>query len=178
MATGNEEGGSLPAREEGGTEEHPFDLLTRASVCNSLSRRQALKLVGTTVLGTALGLPLLAGQAQARRRRRADLVPVPQSGIPGPVGFCRIEQGKLVVTIKNQGKRDAPSTTTRVSFSSGQSSAQKTPPIPAGGSVDVRFSIPSGCFSPDCGFTIEADSKKQVKESDEANNTAFGSCLG
>jgi hypothetical protein len=33
-------------------------------------------------------------------------------------------------------------------------------------------------YRPDCSFTITADAKHEVDESDETNNTATGLCLG
>jgi hypothetical protein len=53
-----------------------------------------------------------------------------------------------------------------------------TPMIPAGNSVDVAATIPSGCFTPDCAFPIIVDAATEVQESNEANNVADGLCLG
>jgi len=106
-----------------------------------------------------------------------DLLPVPDPR-PG-VGFCRISpQGKLTVTVKNQGSADAAASTTTVSFSSGATVSQNTPAIAAGASVDLLFDIPPDCFRPDCRFRITADSAGDVGESDEGNNTADGGCIG
>ncbi len=118
-----------------------------------------------------------------RRRRPAevdlpDLVPVPDPR-PG-VGFCRRDdQGRLLVSVKNQGSANAPASTTTVHFSPGGSFDLPTPPIPAGGTVDLPpLPIPPSCFNPDCNFRIVVDSKHQVVESDEGNNFASGTCLG
>jgi hypothetical protein len=51
-----------------------------------------------------------------------------------------------------------------------------TPPIPAGGSVDLLFDVPADCFSPDCSFKITVDSDNQIDEFDEGNNTGYGVC--
>jgi hypothetical protein len=104
---------------------------------------------------------------------KPDLVPVPDASGT----FCRLRDGQLVVTVKNQGTADAGPSVTRVDFSSG-SVSQPTPPIPAGGSVDLLFPIPAGCFQPDCFFRITVDSTNIVDESNEGNNTASGFCLG
>jgi hypothetical protein len=117
------------------------------------------------------------------RRREvglADLVPVNPNPQLGPVGFCRRDdQGRLVITVKNQGTADAPASTTMVVFSPGGSFPLPTPPISAGGSVDLPpLSIPGACFDPDCDFTIIVDSNNQVTESDKVNNTASGRCIG
>lgn len=107
----------------------------------------------------------------------ADLIPVPDPK-PG-VGFCRRDaQGRLIVTVKNQGTADAGPSETKVAFSGGGTVSVPTPAIPAGGSVDVFVPIPPGCFSPDCGFRITVDAAAVVSESNEVNNTASGSCLG
>lgn len=58
--------------------------------------------------------------------------------------FCRRdERGDLIVTVMNQGSQDAGASTTTVAFDPGGSYSQPTPPIPAGGSVDLRFPIPA-----------------------------------
>jgi CARDB protein len=109
-----------------------------------------------------------------------------QAGLPDLIpfadpktGFCRRDdRGNLVVTVKNQGSADAGPSTTTVVFSSGGTFSQPTPPIPAGGSVDLLFPVPGGCFDPDCSFRIIVDSASQVTESNEGNNTASGTCIG
>jgi hypothetical protein len=53
-----------------------------------------------------------------------------------------------------------------------------TPPLAPGGSVDLFFPIPPGCFNPDCKFQITADAGNQVGESTELNNIARGTCRG
>lgn len=107
-----------------------------------------------------------------------DLVPVPDPR-PG-VGFCKRDtQGRLVVTVKNQGNADAPASTTTVDYSPGGSFQLPTPAIPAGGSVDLPpLNIPGVCFDPDCDFRITVDSANQATESNEGNNSAAGRCIG
>lgn len=118
-----------------------------------------------------------------RRRGREqvglpDLIPVPDPE-PG-VGFCRRDdQGRLLVTVRNQGTGDAPASTTTVHFVPGGSFDVPTPAIAAGGSVDLPpIPIPAPCFNPDCNFRITVDSKNEVVESDEGNNFASGTCIG
>ena len=105
---------------------------------------------------------------------KPDLIPLPDPQL----GFCRRRDGKLIVTVKNQGTANAGASTTRVDFASGSSATQPTPPIPAGGSVDLLFDIPPNCFQPDCSFRITVDSGSVVDESNEGNNTASGTCIG
>ena len=109
-----------------------------------------------------------------------DLIPVGRPDLTGPPSFCKInEKGYLIVTVKNQGTANAPASTTTVEFSAGGSFDLPTPAIPKGGSVDLQpLQVPAGCYSPDCSFKITVDSKKQIQESNEANNTVGGSCLG
>jgi CARDB len=109
---------------------------------------------------------------------KPDLVPVNPNPQQGPVGFCQGKEGKLVVTVKNQGAADADTSTTTVAFANAQPASQPTPPIAAGGATDLSFEIPGACFKPDCAFKITADSGSQVDESDESNNTADGRCPG
>jgi hypothetical protein len=104
-----------------------------------------------------------------------DLIPLPDP----KTGFCRRDQkGNLIVTVKNQGSADAGLSTTTVEFAQGGTFSQPTPPIPAGGTVNLLFPIPPHCFQPDCSFRITVDSANQVTESNETNNTASGTCLG
>jgi hypothetical protein len=119
-------------------------------------------------------------RVEARRRGvgptggQPDLIPLkdPQAG------FCKIKDGKLIVTVKNQGTGAAGASTTRVDFPNAVSTSLPTPSINAGNQVDVAFPIPAGCFQPDCSFRITVDSASQVGESDETNNTASGNCIG
>jgi len=104
---------------------------------------------------------------------KPDLIPVPDS----QGSFCRIEDSMLIVRVKNQGTANAGPSKTRVDFASG-TGTQATPALAAGASVDVPFAIPAGCFRPDCSFRITVDSAAEVAESNEANNTASGTCIG
>jgi hypothetical protein len=104
-----------------------------------------------------------------------DLIPLADA----KTGFCKgDDQGNLIVTVKNQGSADAGASTTTVVFARGGTFSQPTPPIPAGGTVNLFFPIPAACFDPDCSFRIIVDSGNQVTESNEGNNTASGTCLG
>jgi hypothetical protein len=105
---------------------------------------------------------------------KPDLIPLPDPKL----GFCRHQGSKLLVTVKNQGSGDAAASTTTVDFGASGSASQATPPIPAGGSADVLFDVPPGCFHPDCSFKITVDSNAQVDESIETNNSANGGCVG
>jgi subtilase family serine protease len=42
----------------------------------------------------------------------------------------------------------------------------------------LAFPIPPGCFDSDCEFRITVDVNNDVAESNEANNTADGVCIG
>ena len=117
-------------------------------------------------------------RVQPRRRAtqgKPDLVPVPD---PATGNFCRRKELKLIVTVKNQGNAPAGPSVTQVDFGAAGSSTQPTPPLNPGGSVDLLFDIPPGCFRPDCHFKITVDSNSQVDESNEVNNTAVGVCPG
>jgi hypothetical protein len=104
---------------------------------------------------------------------KPDLIPVADS----QGSFCRLEDSMLIVRVKNQGSANAGPSKTRVDFTSG-AATQPTPALAAGASIDLPFVIPAGCFQPDCGFRIKVDSDAQVDESNEANNTASGVCIG
>lgn len=113
----------------------------------------------------------------------ADLIPEPLSGISptDPMRFCRLDpsSGQLMVRVKNQGTAPAPASTTRVLFSTGDTCVLPTPPIPAGGTVDVGpCNFPIDCHDPDCDFTIGVDVNSDVGESNEGNNIENGLCIG
>jgi len=109
-----------------------------------------------------------------------DLVPLQTAP-----AFCDIvpsAQGKnLRVTIKNQGSGFiSRSITTRVILPG-------VPPIDLdipggslgpGGTYEHLVPIPLAAFQPDLQFTLTADAFSVVPESDEANNTVSGVCVG
>jgi hypothetical protein len=112
-------------------------------------------------------------------QKSPDLVPFSPLGTD-PTSFCRIEQdGKsLRVTVKNQGNADAGASKTTVTFGDTPFTLD-TPALPEGGSVDLLFKVPAGCFSPDCSFKITVDSNNQVDElNNEGNNSVNGGCIG
>lgn len=118
-----------------------------------------------------------------------DLVPFTPLAGPPP-DYCRIDvsSGQLIVGINNQGTGAAGSSVTRVAFTvpvgtAGGTVDGATPGIPAGGpSVDVRYTIPSVCFQPDCFFTITVNADSAVTEGPQPaasqNNGASGTCFG
>lgn len=127
---------------------------------------------------TVLGL-LPSSPGGVPSKRTPDLVPFSPLGSDA-AAFCRLEeQSKLLrVTVRNQGDADAGPSRTTVAFGS-TSTPMNTPPIPAGGSVDLLFKVPADCFVPDCAFRILVDSAHQVDEGDqEGNNAASGTCTG
>ncbi len=112
-----------------------------------------------------------------------DLIPMPLEGVPGPIGFCRFDDGGgLSVRVGNPGAGDAGPSTVRVTFSTSNGDVEvleTTGPRASGMRDDVGpFPFPSSCFIPDCFFTIEVDANEEVMESNEENNTASGFCLG
>jgi hypothetical protein len=108
---------------------------------------------------------------------RPDLVPVPD---PRPrVGFCRLDQGRLTVTVRNEGAVPAGPSTTTVEFFPGGAFPIATPALPAGGTIDLPpVAVPRGCFNPDCDFRITVDSGGVLDEIREDNNRADGRCSG
>ncbi|HHS83845.1 MAG TPA: hypothetical protein ENK38_02835 [Gammaproteobacteria bacterium] len=111
------------------------------------------------------------------RRREAclpDLVPVPRdNGM-----FCETKDGKLVVTVKNQGCGSAGHSITEVDFFSYGKVSLPTPPLAPGATVDLFFPIPPNCHDPDCEFRITVNASGSVTESDMSNNKAGGTCIG
>lgn len=103
-----------------------------------------------------------------------DLIPVPDN----QGNFCKRKDGKLIVTVRNQGAGPAGPSVTRVDFLGFGQFTQPTPPLAPGASVDLVFDIPPGCFNPDCEFRITVDANNQVVESNDGNNFASGVCKG
>ena len=114
--------------------------------------------------------------------KRPDLVPVNPDPDDGPEGFCNTdEQGRLIVTVKNQGDADATSSVTSVTYSHGGSESVQTDPIGAGDTREVTMTrpIPEDCFAADvCEFQIIVDANNDMVEFDKANNTVSGKCSG
>ncbi len=116
-----------------------------------------------------------------------DLIPEREPGFEGAQGFCIRDNQTLNVRVRNQGNRDVLiKTTTSVVFNQNQVRTVETPELAAGSMAIVSVQIPSGCFNPDCGFTINVDTNNLVEElkhdatdtSHEDNNSAQGVCIG
>jgi hypothetical protein len=87
----------------------------------------------------------------------------------------------LQVVIRNVGTALAGASITKVEFTSGSGPRVfelKTPVLWPGHSYKHEVNIPSGCFDPDCGFSITVDPADSVRESDELNNLSHENCLG
>jgi hypothetical protein len=103
-----------------------------------------------------------------------DLIAVPdQQG-----NFCRIENGKLVVMVRNLGPGAAGPSTTRVDFFRYGKFTKPTPALDPSQTIQLIFNIPEGCFDPDCEFRITVDAMSEVQEINEGNNSYNGKCIG
>ena len=116
-----------------------------------------------------------------------DLVPLRNDGSARPdnepVAYCKFGGAGLIVTIKNQGNDNAPSSVTSVIFHIRGGGGDvvrtiNTPPLAAGASYSRDVPMPIGCSAPDCPFNIVADSSSVVFESNENNNNVMGLCTG
>jgi hypothetical protein len=101
-----------------------------------------------------------------------DLLPVKTEP-----SFCKRDaQGRLIVTIGNQGDGAADQTSTKITFAGHAPVLRSTPAIAPGGQVDLEpVEIPiqgEGILR----VTIVADEENADLESDEFNNTAVGLC--
>jgi hypothetical protein len=109
-----------------------------------------------------------------RARELPDLIPVPDaSGL-----FCRLRDGKLIVTVKNQGTGPAGPSQTEVDFFRFGKFTQPTPALAPGAATELLFDLPPNCFVPDCRFRITVDVMGAVPETDEGNNIAEDACIG
>ena len=93
-------------------------------------------------------------------------------------GFCKRNQGNLVVTVRSVGPTQAPLAPfyVKVEFTPGGAFEMQVERLVPGSTADVQLAIPPGCFNPDCKFKITVDSKNSIRESDERNNVAEGRC--
>lgn len=111
--------------------------------------------------------------------RYADLIPVPvvpdcydMPACYGTPEYCIYAGGQLLVLVKNQGLRNAPSSTTKVEYSDGVVVLLTTPHIPVGGIVVLTTPVRWNS-----SFTITVDSSNKVNEWVETNNSADGNCF-
>lgn len=90
--------------------------------------------------------------------------------------FCGVGP-TVVVAVENRGQERAGASVTTLVFVPGGSFDVQIPEIETDSSIQLSpIAVPRGCFNPDCDFTILADSRFQVEESDEGNNRADGNC--
>lgn len=96
------------------------------------------------------------------------------------VGYCDVQDGSLMVTIKNRGNEAATiSSTTRIEFGSlGSFDIPTIALAPEQETILVPIPLPNGCFNPDCGFSIEVDYGNVIEETSESNNRVVGNCIG
>ncbi len=90
-------------------------------------------------------------------------------GIVPPFGslpheYCRFDNQNLSIVFHNSG--DAPSpgdVPVAITFSGvNQTITRQRPEIPPGGTVEMIYSVPVGCFNPDCGFRIAWSNQPSV----------------
>lgn len=98
------------------------------------------------------------------------------SDTDAPGVFCN-DGPTVLVAVENRGQQDAGESLTTFVFVPGGSVDVQTPEIGSDSSIQLSpVAVPRECFNPDCDFTILADSRFQVEESDEDNNRADGNC--
>jgi CARDB len=121
---------------------------------------------------TILGIPPVSAKVT---QPLADLTIIPAGN---GTGLCqRDNQGRVIIRVKNQGTATALSSRTKVTFTGGAVRLIETPPIAAGGFVDLHVEVPSSCIG-DCRFTVCADADNQVIESRKDNNCVTALCVG
>lgn len=89
-----------------------------------------------------------------------------------------MKDGNLIVTVNNQGSAASGPCKTAVDFGNAGFITKPTPPLAPGASANLSLPTPSGCFNPDCDFTIIVDVDNEVMEAGEGNNVASGICIG
>ena len=123
---------------------------------------------------SSIDVEQVTGRRIKSRPNSPDLVPVPDAA----GGFCRTRNGRLIVTVRNQGSGAAGPSSVEVDFLSFGAAVAAAPALLPGASTDVSFDIPASAFDPDAEFRITVDVAEVVAEEDEANNTADGICIG
>ena len=109
-----------------------------------------------------------------------DLIAVPDGSFGGSDAYCDTTMvSQLRIVIQNQGQGNAPTSITRVRFSSGGVRDIPTPPLQSGQRTMLApILIPAACFDPDCDFAITVDSMAQINETTgEENNVTEGRCI-
>ena len=125
-----------------------------------------------------VGTPIVALTTILLGACSADLVPLPRSGdSTSTIDYC--VEGGVGVSVKNTGNSNAAPSTMTVRFPVGAPVDIATPAVEEGQTADLPpIPIPAGCFTPDCGFKITADSHGEVPEGNENNNESTGICVG
>ncbi|HSR67615.1 MAG TPA: CARDB domain-containing protein [Acidobacteriota bacterium] len=120
---------------------------------------------------------LLAAVLVSGCAKKMDLVPAPDPAGAGVSTMCQMERELLLVSVINRGKDHTYSSTTVVRFGDGPEKVLPTHPVPPGGTVQVSVTLPPECLSGDgCTYTVTADGRYDIPETDEDNNVYRGSC--
>lgn len=91
--------------------------------------------------------------------------------------YCRRDaEGRLIVTIANQGEAEAPASTTRIVFEAGEAFERLTPALAVGAEANLE-PVPMPRGEGTVVFTITADAPGAIREMNELNNTVIGTCL-
>jgi subtilase family serine protease len=102
-----------------------------------------------------------------------DLLPVKTAP-----DYCRLENGRLIVTVENVGERDAPPSMTEVEIAGIGTVNRSTPALIVGEVADLSpIDMPDTLYGGRYDFTIRVDRPRSVLEADESNNEAIGACL-
>ncbi|MEE8585871.1 MAG: hypothetical protein V3T83_13570 [Acidobacteriota bacterium] len=128
-------------------------------------------------MGRILAYLFLAAFALSACARRIDLMPAASGAGADLAAWCELDgEGRLVVRIVNQGNRMSIATTTLVQFGTRPPIVLPTHPVLPGQWVEVRLRPDDSCLQGGCRFTIQADARQEVAESDESNNLVTGRC--
>jgi CARDB len=140
---------------------------------------QDLEVVGVYTAANLSSREVVSEEVERVPERLVTLVLPDLLPVPGPEGhFCRVVNGRLVVTVRNQGTAPAAATVTEVDYLQGTRESVATPALGVGAAADVSFAIPAG-FPGTTGnpFRITADKAATEVESNETNNVVAGNCV-
>jgi hypothetical protein len=98
------------------------------------------------------------------------------------VRYSCIENQFVRVYVRNEGTGPTDmATEVKMAFSTSGGTSEFTQELPVLQKSEIYsldFTIPSGCFIPDCFFLITVDFDDLIEELDEENNSLAGGCFG
>jgi hypothetical protein len=145
----------------------------------TIESAQDLEVVGVYTAAKLTNRELVSEELERVPSRQVALTLPDLLPVPGPEGhFCRVINGRMLVTVRNQGTAAAAATQTEIDYLQGTRETVATAALAAGATADVSFSIPPGFITGggNHAFRITADKGATETESNEINNVVTTLC--